>query len=103
MVISKYRARIAALEEEIQRVEADGGGTSAHADTLDTGQLSAFTLWQTKTCPANAMQFVRAHMYLGCGVDIASPMAVLPLKLSTTPKTVTNELGLTLRCRRRRS
>ena len=41
MVISKYRARVAALDEEIQRLEADDTGASAAPDTLGALQLSA--------------------------------------------------------------
>ena len=41
MVISKYRARVAALDEEIQRLEADNLGASAAPDSCSVQQLSA--------------------------------------------------------------
>ncbi len=41
MVISKYRARVAALDEEIQRLEADDSGASAAPDGSSAQQLSA--------------------------------------------------------------
>ena len=41
MVISKYRARVAALDEEIQRLERGDTGVSAAPDSLLAQQLSA--------------------------------------------------------------
>ena len=41
MVISKYRARVAALDEEIQRLEAEDIGASTAPDSSSAQQPSA--------------------------------------------------------------
>jgi len=41
VVISKYRARVAALDEEIQRLEVDDTGASPAPDSASAQLLSA--------------------------------------------------------------